>query len=66
MDSLNAAAEFVRVLETREGVQISALEEIAYCNGWITKEKLEESAELYGKSPYGKHLRNVAAGKYVY
>lgn len=66
VDSLNAAAEFVRVLETREGVQISALEEIAYCNGWITKEKLEESAELYGKSPYGKHLRNVAAGKYVY
>lgn len=66
VDSLSEAAEFVRVIETREGVQISALEEIAYRNGWITKEKLEESAALYGKSPYGKHLRNVASGKYVY
>lgn len=66
VDSLSEAAEFVRVIETREGVQISALEEIAYRNGWITKEKLEESAALYGKSPYGKHLRNVASGKYIY
>lgn len=66
VDSLSEAAEFVRVIETREGVQISALEEIAYRNGWITKEELERSADLYGKSPYGKHLRNVASGKYVY
>lgn len=66
VDSLSEAAEFVRVIETREGVQISALEEIAYRNGWITRERLEESAALYGKSPYGKHLRNVASGKYVY
>lgn len=48
------------------GHQISAIEEIAYRNGWITKEKLEESAALYGKSPYGKHLHNVASGKYIY
>lgn len=66
VDSLTEAAEFVRVIESREGVQISAVEEIAYRNSWITKEKLEESAALYGKSPYGKHLHNVASGKYIY
>lgn len=66
VDSLAEAAEFVRVIESREGIQISAVEEIAYRNGWITKEKLEESAALYGKSPYGKHLYNVASGKYIY
>ena len=66
VDSLSEATEFVRVIETREGVQISAPEEIAYRNGWITREKLEESANLYGKSPYGKHLHNVATGKYIY
>lgn len=66
VDSLSEAAEFVRVVESREGIQISAVEEIAYRNGWITKETLEASAALYGKSPYGKHLHNVAAGKYIY
>ena len=66
MDSLYEAAEFVRVVETREGIQISALEEIAYRNGWITQTQLVQAAELYGKSPYGKHLRNVANGKYIY
>ena len=66
VDSLSEATEFVRVIETREGVQISAPEEIAYRNGWITREKLDESANLYGKSPYGKHLHNVATGKYIY
>ena len=66
VDSLYEAAEFVRVIESREGIQISALEEIAYRNGWITKEQLEESAKAYGKSPYGAHLRNVADGKYMY
>ena len=66
MDSLYEAAEFVRVVETREGIQISALEEIAYRNGWITQTQLVQAAELYGKSPYGKHLRNVADGKYIY
>lgn len=66
VDSLAEAAEFVRVIESREGIMISAIEEIAYHNGWITKEQLEEAAALYGKSPYGKHLRNVADGKYLY
>lgn len=66
VDSLSEAAEFVRVIESREGIQISALEEIAYRNRWITKEQLNEAAESYGKSPYGKHLRNVAQGKYIY
>lgn len=66
VDSLTEAAEFVRVIESREGIQISALEEIAYRNGWITKEKLKKAAALYGKSSYGKHLHNVADGKYVY
>ncbi|MBQ3010933.1 MAG: glucose-1-phosphate thymidylyltransferase RfbA [Oscillospiraceae bacterium] len=66
MDSLAEATEFVRVIQNREGIQISAPEEIAYNKGWITKEKLLEAAEEYGKSPYGKHLRNVADGKYRY
>ena len=66
VDSLSEAAEFVRVVETREGVQISAPEEIAYRNGWIGQEKLQQAAGIYGKSPYGKHLHNVATGKYIY
>lgn len=63
VDSLNDASEFVRVIQTRSGIEISALEEIAYRNEWISKEQLLESAKLYGKSPYGKHLRRVAEGQ---
>ena len=63
VDSLNDASEFVRVIQTRSGIEISALEEIAYRNGWISKEQLLESAKLYGKSPYGKHLWRVAEGQ---
>ena len=66
MDSLVEAAEFVQMLERRQGVKISAPEEIAFKYGWITKEKLLESAARYGKSPYGQHLKNVADGKFVY
>ena len=66
VDSLSEASEFVRVIESREGIQISAPEEIAYRNGWITREQLERSAAAYGKSPYGAHLRKVADGKYIY
>ncbi len=66
IDSLVEAAEFVQVVEKRQGVKISAPEEIAFRNGWITKEKLLESAARYGKSPYGQHLNNVADGKLVY
>ncbi len=66
MDSLIEASEFVQMLEKRQGVKISAPEEIAYRKGWINREKLLESAERYGKSPYGQHLRNVAEGIFVY
>ena len=66
MDSLIEAASFVQTVEKRQGVKISAPEEIAYKNGWISKEKLLESAERYGKSPYGEHLKRVAEGKLVY
>ena len=66
MDSLVEAAEFVQMIEKRQGVKISAPEEIAFRNGWISKEKLLESATCYGKSPYGQHLKNVAEGKFVY
>lgn len=63
MDSLADASDFVRVIQKRQGVEISAPEEIAYKNGWITKEQLLESANKYGKSSYGQHLKNVAEGK---
>jgi len=66
VDSLSEASEFVRVIECREGIQISAPEEIAYRNGWISRDQLERSAAAYGKSPYGRHLHNVAAAKYIY
>lgn len=66
MDSLVDAADFVRMVEKRQGVKISAPEEIAYKNGWIGKETLLESAERYGKSPYGQHLRQVAEDRLQY
>ena len=63
MDSLADASDFVRVIQKRQGVEISAPEEIAFRNGWISKDKLLESAAKYGKSSYGQHLKNVAEGK---
>lgn len=66
VDTLMDAAEFVKVIEGRQGISISAIEEIAYKNGWITIEELRKAAEMYGKSPYGQHLRNVAEGKILY
>ena len=66
MDSLVDATDFVRMVEKRQSIKISAPEEIAYKNGWITREKLLESADRYGKSPYGAHLRAVAEGKVRY
>ncbi len=66
IDSLFDATDFVRVVEDRQGIKISAVEEIAYKNGWISKEELVASAALYGKSPYGQHLQNVADNKYQY
>ena len=66
MDSLVEAADFVRMIEQRQGIKISAPEEIAYKYGWINRGKLLESAERYGKSPYGQHLRNVADDRLKY
>lgn len=66
MDSLMEASTFIQTVQSRQGVVISAPEEIAYFEGLITKEQLLESAELYGKSPYGEHLKIVAEGKFVY
>ena len=63
MDSLADASDFVRVIQKRQGIQIAAPEEVAYKNGWITKEELLASAEKYKKSSYGQHLFKVAEGK---
>lgn len=66
MDALAEASEFVRVIENRQGIMISAIEEIAYKNGWIDRETLLCAAQEYGKSNYGKHLKQVAEGKILY
>lgn len=66
MSSLLAAANFVEMIQTRQGITISAPEEIAFINGFIDKEKLMESAKAYGKSPYGEHLKAVAEGRVRY
>lgn len=66
MDSLVDAADFVRMVEKRQSIKISAPEEIAYKNGWIDKDTLLASAQRYGKSPYGEHLKRVAEGKIRY
>ena len=66
VDSLVEAATFVQMTEKRQGIKISAPEEIAFIKGWINKEQLIASAKKYGKSPYGMHLKNVADGKLVY
>ena len=66
MDSLVEASDFIQMIQKRQSIVISAPEEIAFINRWITKEKLMESAEKYGKSPYGAHLKAVAEGKVRY
>ncbi|MDE6550687.1 MAG: glucose-1-phosphate thymidylyltransferase RfbA [Clostridia bacterium] len=63
MDSLFEAGEFVRVLSQRQDVTIAAPEEIAYRNGWISKDELALIAKSYGKSPYGAHLKKIAGIK---
>lgn len=63
VDALSSASEFVRVLETRQGILISAPEEIAYRNGWLTEQQLIDAALRYGKSSYGLHLKKVVEGK---
>ena len=66
MDSLAEATNFVQMVQNRQGIEISAPEEIAFINGWIDRDGLLRSAEKYGKSPYGAHLRRVAEGKVMY
>lgn len=66
MDALADAGEFVKVIEKRQGIMLSAIEEIAYKNGWIDREQLMECARMYGKSSYGKHLMQVVNGKILY
>lgn len=66
MDSLADASEFVRIIQKRQSIVISAPEEIAYINGWIDEGQLKELAGKYGKSPYGAHLKRVAEGKVKY
>ena len=66
MQTLLQAANFVETIESRQGITVSAPEEIAYLNGWIDKAQLLKSAKAYGKSPYGEHLKAVAEGKLKY
>ena len=65
IESLKNATNFVSMIEEYRGMSISAPEEIAYRYGWITDEELSASAEKYGKSPYGEHLRAVLEDKVV-
>ena len=65
MDSLYEAGEFVRTVERAQGLPISVLEEIAFENGWISKDQLIEAAQKYGKSNYGKHLKDVAENRVI-
>ena len=66
ISTLLQAANFVETVQSRQGIVISAPEEIAYINGFIDRDKLRESAKAYGKSPYGEHLKAVAEGKVRY
>lgn len=66
MDSLMEASIFIQTVQNRQGVVISSPEEVAYHEKWISKEKLLESANAYGKSPYGEHLKRVAEDKFVF
>lgn len=65
MDSLYEAGEFVRTVQRAQGLPIAVAEEIAFENGWITRDELMEAAVKYGKSPYGKHLKDVAENKII-
>ncbi|MGI6084166.1 MAG: glucose-1-phosphate thymidylyltransferase RfbA [Acetivibrionales bacterium] len=63
VEALTEASNYIKTIETRQGMKIAALEEIAYIQEWIDKETLLSAAARYGKSPYGAHLKNVAEGK---
>lgn len=66
MESLADASDFIRMIQTRQGILVSAPEEIAFINGWINREQMLQSATRYGKSLYGEHLKNVAEGQLIY
>ncbi|MCQ2404887.1 MAG: glucose-1-phosphate thymidylyltransferase RfbA [Clostridia bacterium] len=66
MDALADAGDFIRMVQTRQDMLVSAPEEVAFVNGWIGADELLESAERYGKSLYGEHLKRVAQGKIYY
>lgn len=66
MDALADAGDFIRMVQTRQDMLVSAPEEVAFINGWIGADELLESAERYGKSLYGEHLKRVAQGKIYY
>ena len=65
MESLFEASEFVRAVERSQGLSVSVVEEIAYQNGWIDRDRLLAAADKYGKSVYGQHLKKVAEGRIV-
>ena len=66
VDSLHDASDFIKTIQTRQGIIISAPEEIAYNNGWIDEEQVKKSIQKYGKSLYGQHLSNIMEGKIKY
>jgi len=63
VDSMTEAAEYVRVVQKRQGLIIAALEEIAFMQNWISRESLLAAAQTYGKSPYGQYLLQIATRK---
>lgn len=65
-ESLMEASDYIRILENHQGLKVCCPEEIAFKNGWITKQKLIEQGELMKNNQYGKHLLNVACGKIKY
>lgn len=65
-ESLADASAFVKMIEEHQGLKIGCLEEVAYKNGWITKEQLKEQAALMSKNQYGQHLTKVYEGKIIY
>lgn len=64
-ESLVDATNFVHTVETHSHRKIACLEEIAYLNGWISKDELQKAYELYQKNQYGKYLKDVLEGKYI-
>lgn len=65
-ESLLEASQFVKIIEDHQGIKIACLEEISYINGWISREKLSEVAELMKNSEYGKYLKRVLEGRVMY